>query len=141
MPVRTAHRREHDPLTFAGGPAVFNPEPLAPFIDFFVFGDGEDIIVEIAELFDKVKGREARLDALAQLPGVYVPARFPMEHLEDGRILPPVDAPKIQKRIARYEASEVRFNLLALVGDKKDLAEKEISRLKLMRAALQKALG
>ncbi|MBL8617639.1 MAG: TIGR03960 family B12-binding radical SAM protein [Deltaproteobacteria bacterium] len=101
MPVRTAHRREHDPLTFAGGPAVFNPEPLAPFMDFFVFGDGEDIIVEIAELFDKVKGREARLDALSQMPGVYVPARFPMEQLEDGRILPPVDAPKIQKRIAR----------------------------------------
>jgi radical SAM superfamily enzyme YgiQ (UPF0313 family) len=33
---------------FAGGPAVFNPEPLAPFMDFFVIGDGEDAIVEIA---------------------------------------------------------------------------------------------
>ena len=99
MPLRTGDRRESDPLTFAGGPAVFNPEPLAPFMDFFVIGDGEDVVVEIAQLLDRVKGREARLDALAKVEGVYVPARFEMETLPDGRILPPVDGPKIRKRI------------------------------------------
>ena len=101
MPLRTAHRREHDPLTFAGGPAVFNPEPLAPFIDFFVFGDGEDVVVEIAEVFARVKGRQARLEALAQVEGVYVPALYRMDVLDDGRILPPVDGPKVRKRLAR----------------------------------------
>lgn len=101
MPLRTEHRREHDPLTFAGGPAVFNPEPLAPFIDFFVFGDGEDIILEIADLFDRVEGRAARLEALAAIPGIYVPALYPMEIMPDGRILPKEGAPKIQKRVAR----------------------------------------
>lgn len=101
MPLRTEHRREHDPLTFAGGPAVFNPEPLAPFIDFFVFGDGEDVVVEIARVLRQVRGREARLSALAQVEGIYVPARFRMEQLDDGRILPPVDATPIRKRIAR----------------------------------------
>ncbi|MCA9494978.1 MAG: B12-binding domain-containing radical SAM protein, partial [Myxococcales bacterium] len=40
LSLRTADRREDDPLTCAGGPAVFNPEPLAPFLDFFVIGDG-----------------------------------------------------------------------------------------------------
>ena len=101
MPLRTEHRRPDDPLTFAGGPAVFNPEPLAPFIDFFALGDGEDIVVEIAEIFRSVRGREARLDALAKVEGIYVPARYKMDHLDDGRVLPPVDAPKIRKRIAR----------------------------------------
>lgn len=101
MPLRTAHRREHDPLIFAGGPAVFNPEPLAPFVDFFVFGDGEDVIVEIAEVFARVEGREARLRAVAALEGVYVPALFPMEQLDDGRILPALDATPIRKRVAR----------------------------------------
>ena len=101
MPLRTKDRRESDPLTFAGGPAVFNPEPLAPFMDFFVIGDGEDVVIEIARLLDEVKGREARLDALAEVEGVYVPARYAMETLPDGRILPPVDGPKIRKRIAK----------------------------------------
>ncbi|MCK6504783.1 TIGR03960 family B12-binding radical SAM protein [Myxococcota bacterium] len=101
MPLRTAHRREGDPLVFAGGPAVFNPEPLAPFVDFFVFGDGEDVVVEIAQVFRSVRGRDARLQALAKLEGVYVPALYPMETLPDGRILPPVDGPRIRKRIAR----------------------------------------
>ncbi len=101
MPLRTADRREDDPLTFAGGPAVFNPEPLAPFIDFFVIGDGEDAVVQIAQVLDAVQGREARLDALAKVEGVYVPARYEMETLPDGRILPPVDGPKIRKRITR----------------------------------------
>jgi radical SAM family uncharacterized protein/radical SAM-linked protein len=101
LPLRTADRRETDPLTFAGGPAVFNPEPLAPFMDFFVIGDGEDAVVEIAQLLDRVKGREARLDALAELDGVYVPARFEMETLPNGQVLPPVDGPTIRKRITK----------------------------------------
>ncbi|RME21234.1 MAG: TIGR03960 family B12-binding radical SAM protein [Deltaproteobacteria bacterium] len=101
MPLRTRDRRESDPLVFAGGPAVFNPEPLAPFIDFFVIGDGEDVIVEIAEVFRRVRGRAARLEALAEIEGIYVPALYPMETLPDGRILPPVDGPRIRKRLAR----------------------------------------
>jgi len=101
LPLRTEHRREEDPLVFAGGPAVFNPEPLAPFVDFFVIGDGEQVVVEIAEVFRDVRGRQARLQALSRIEGIYVPALYTMETLPDGRILPPVDGPKIRKRIAR----------------------------------------
>lgn len=101
IPLRTKDRRETDPLTFAGGPAVFNPEPLAPFMDFFVIGDGEDIVLEIAAALRAHRGREARLDALAQIEGVYVPARYPFETLPDGQILPLVGAPKIRKRTTR----------------------------------------
>ncbi|MEN0064477.1 MAG: TIGR03960 family B12-binding radical SAM protein [Myxococcota bacterium] len=103
IPVRTADRGEDDPLTVAGGPAVFNPEPLAPFIDLFVIGDGEDAIKEISEVLREVRGRSRRekLEALAQLEGVYVPELFPMETLPDGSIRPPVDGPRIRKRITR----------------------------------------
>lgn len=101
IPLRTKDRRETDPLTFAGGPAVFNPEPIAPFMDFFVIGDGEDAVIELAELLREMKGasRQERLEAIAKLPGFYVPALYPMEVLPDGRVLPPVDGPVIQKRI------------------------------------------
>ncbi len=98
LPLRTENRREDDPLTFAGGPAVFNPEPLAPFMDFFVIGDGEDVVRDIAEVLDRHPTRAARLKALSEVQGIYVPALYPMETLPDGRILPPVDGPKIVKR-------------------------------------------
>jgi len=101
MALRSADREESDPLLCAGGPAVFNPEPIAPFMDFFVIGDGEDAIVEIAHLLraHKDSSKAEKLVALAELEGVYVPALYPFDTLEDGRIVPAVDAPKIVKRI------------------------------------------
>ncbi|MFT5583686.1 MAG: radical SAM family uncharacterized protein/radical SAM-linked protein [Cognaticolwellia sp.] len=101
--MRTKDRKESDPLTFAGGPAVFNPEPIAPFMDFFVIGDGEDAVRDLARVMLETKGqsRSARLQALAQLEGVYVPALYPMELMPDGQVLPPLDAPMIRKRITR----------------------------------------
>jgi radical SAM family uncharacterized protein/radical SAM-linked protein len=100
IPLRTRNRDDSHPLTMAGGPSVFNPEPLAPFIDFFVIGDGEDVIVEIAEVLRFMRGesRQAKLEALAKLEGIYVPELYPFETLPDGRILPKEDAPKIVKR-------------------------------------------
>jgi radical SAM family uncharacterized protein/radical SAM-linked protein len=103
LPLRTKDRRESDPLVFAGGPAVFNPEPLAPFVDFFVIGDGEDAVVEICEVLRRLKGqpRAMKLLALSMLEGVYVPALYPFETLPTGQILPKEDGPKIRKRITR----------------------------------------
>jgi radical SAM family uncharacterized protein/radical SAM-linked protein len=103
FPVRTKDRGEDAPLFFAGGPAVFNPEPLAPFIDFFVIGDGEDVIVEIVNALRPLKGapRALRLDALEKIEGVYIPERYPFEVMDDGQILPAVDAPKIVKRLVK----------------------------------------
>ena len=101
LPLRTEDRREDDPLTFAGGPAVFNPEPIAPFMDFFVIGDGESAVMELAEVLREMKGatRQERLQRISELEGFYVPSLYPMDVLPDGRILPQVDAPKIVKRI------------------------------------------
>lgn len=101
LPLRSKDRGEEAPLLFAGGPAVFNPEPLAPFLDFFVIGEGEDAVVELVELLRPMKraSRQEKLEAIAALEGFYVPALYPFEALPDGQILPKEDAPKIVKRL------------------------------------------
>ena len=123
LPLRSADRGEDAPLLFAGGPAVFNPEPIAPFMDFFVIGDGEDIVLELAEVFRKHKHstRAERLAAIAQLEGIYVPALYPMETLADGRVLDatPAAAPLVTPHIIalslRCDDGVVRH--LALLDD------------------------
>ncbi len=103
LPLRSKDRDDRHPLLFAGGPAVFNPEPLAPFIDFFVIGDGEEAVIEMVETLRSLKGRPRRekLEALAKLEGFYVPELYPFETMPDGRILPREDAPKIVKRVVK----------------------------------------
>ena len=100
LPLRSEERDDDAPLLFAGGPAVFNPEPLAPFIDFFVIGDGEDAVREMMETLRPLRNapKREKLEALAKLEGFYVPVLYPFETLPDGRILPKEDAPKIVKR-------------------------------------------
>lgn len=103
LPLRSRDRGDEHPLVCAGGPSVFNPEPLSPFVDFFVIGDGEDAIAEICTVLRKLRGksRKAKLLALSMLEGVYVPALYPFETLPDGQILPKEGAPRIRKRLTR----------------------------------------
>ncbi|ABB14727.1 TIGR03960 family B12-binding radical SAM protein [Carboxydothermus hydrogenoformans] len=85
-----AEKRRGWPLVMAGGPGAFNPEPLADFIDFFVLGEGEEVVAEIIEVVKeaKVKGweRNDTLLALAQIPGVYVPKFYRVSYDEAGRL-------------------------------------------------------
>ncbi len=90
----------------AGGSAVFNPEPMADFIDFFVIGEGEQVILEIVEAYREVRDadRETQLRRMAQVPGVYVPRFYAPAYFEDGtlrQITPRVGEaePRIVKRI------------------------------------------
>ncbi|MFO7974648.1 MAG: TIGR03960 family B12-binding radical SAM protein [Candidatus Hydrogenedentota bacterium] len=101
LPLRAKDRDHTAPLVFAGGPCVFNPEPLAPFMDFFVIGDGEEVIVEVANALreNKDKPREITLEVLAQIAGIYVPALYPFETVEDGRVVPKKEAQSIGKRL------------------------------------------
>jgi radical SAM superfamily enzyme YgiQ (UPF0313 family) len=50
IPIKSQDRKGDYPLVMAGGPCAFNPEPLADFIDFFVLGEGEEVVLEILEL-------------------------------------------------------------------------------------------
>src|SRR6516162_2049941 len=78
VPLRAEQRGEDDPLVIAGGPTATHPEPIAPFIDAFVIGDGEERTGEVALSWVARKKagtpRAERLRALARLPGVYVPS-------------------------------------------------------------------
>ncbi|MDO5554019.1 MAG: radical SAM protein [Planctomycetia bacterium] len=57
IPLHREMRAPGDPLVIAGGPAVFNPEPMSDFIDVFVVGDGEEAIGEISAFWLDIKKR------------------------------------------------------------------------------------
>ena len=75
IPWRRTERGENDPLILGGGPCTFNPEPVADFFDFFVVGEAEEAINEILDSLKKTSGqsRRAKLLALSEISGVYVP--------------------------------------------------------------------
>ncbi len=90
IPLRAKDRGPEDPWVIAGGPCAYNPEPLAPFIDFFLLGESEEQLPEvlwlIAEHKKKMSAREEFLPAAAQIAGVYVPQAYHISYKPDGRI-------------------------------------------------------
>lgn len=89
IPVRSSERSDSDPLVIAGGPGAFSPEPLAEFIDAFVLGDGEEVVVELAEFAKSTRGmaRQTRLEELARsVRGVYVPSLYEVGYRPDGTV-------------------------------------------------------
>jgi radical SAM family uncharacterized protein len=88
LPVRSSARNESHPLVVAGGHATFNPEPMADFVDAFVIGDGEEVIVELMQACRKTAGnsRAAQLQSLVRIPGVYVPRFYDVSYGEDGTV-------------------------------------------------------
>ncbi len=80
-----ASDRSNEPLVFAGGPTVMtNPEPFADFFDFFVIGEGEEVLSELAEAMKACRSiakREDKLHYLAKtVQGVYVPSLFEIRY-------------------------------------------------------------
>ncbi len=75
IPVFSSDRNSDDPIVIAGGNCVFNFMPLVPFVDCFVVGEGEEVILEITEIVAEMKGRQRQdiLSALAGIEGLYVP--------------------------------------------------------------------
>jgi len=105
IPLRSGQRAVDDPLVIAGGPCAFNPEPLAPFLDAVVLGDGEEAvgqIVDAVRAWDR-RDRLVLLRAVAAIPGVYVPAFFVPRYHPDGTIAEttPLDPerPRVAKRV------------------------------------------
>jgi radical SAM family uncharacterized protein/radical SAM-linked protein len=78
LPLLSANRGEKHPLVLAGGYALYNPEPIAPFIDALLVGEGEDAGREMFTLLAELSGesKSVRLTQLAKIPGVYVPAFY-----------------------------------------------------------------
>jgi len=107
LPLRSVDRSETDPLVIGGGPCVYNPEPIAPFFDAILIGEGEEAISDIVAAHRAAQSeglsRAATLLRLAQIPGVYVPSLYAVELDEQGafsRVVPAEGAPAtVTKRV------------------------------------------
>jgi radical SAM family uncharacterized protein len=86
IPLRAADRRAHDPLILMGGVCAFsNPEPIAPFMDFIVVGEGEELVGELMQAYrEGYRERETFLDGLVGLEGIYIPERHDVSYADDG---------------------------------------------------------
>lgn len=108
IPLHSAQRADAHPIILAGGHATFNPEPMAPFFDVFVIGEGEEVIHEVIDCVQKSKAsgatRAETIQSLSRIAGIYVPALYEPQYHADGTFkeLKPVfeNAPlSIRKRI------------------------------------------
>jgi radical SAM superfamily enzyme YgiQ (UPF0313 family) len=90
IPIWSHERGDDDPIVFGGGPVLTaNPEPLAPFFDVVLLGDGELLLPALVEALQLLRQapRAQRLRALAQVPGVYVPSLYAPRYDGDGQLL------------------------------------------------------
>ena len=90
LPLRSADRDETMPLVIAGGTVCYNPEPIAPFVDLFILGEGEEVNRELVALYDRMKRdgacRRAFLREAAKLGGIYVPSLYDVFYHADGTV-------------------------------------------------------
>jgi len=112
IPVLSCERIDKDPIIIAGGHCVFNAEPMAEVIDAFALGEGEEVVLDIADALKASRGRPRaeRLRDLARVAGVYVPSLYHVEYNTDGTvcgIVPQDDAPaRVSKRVvADFDSS------------------------------------
>ena len=106
LPIRSTDRGDSDPLIIAGGHATFNPEPMAPFIDAFVIGEGEEAFPDVIRAYQSWKSsgapRCALLERLSEITGVYVPTFFEPQYNADGTLAAMIPAnDRLPKRIRK----------------------------------------
>ncbi len=108
--IWTKDRGEHEPFVICGGPCATHPEPLAPFMDFVVIGDGEVLFAKVAHFIGEARAqgwkRKDILLELASWKGIYVPQFYkteidPMTQMEV--VVGPIDEhPELPSRVQRY---------------------------------------
>lgn len=106
IPIRSIDRDETYPFIIAGGHSCYNPEPIADFIDAFVIGEGEEIIVEVSRTLQQMRGatRLEQLHAIAKIQGMYVPRFYEVTYNDDNTVkeivsVDPVAPARVLKRI------------------------------------------
>ena len=107
IPLLSKDRHGLDHIVVAGGPCACNPEPITDFVDIFFLGDGEEVDLEVIELYRVCKregtSREEFLRRAARIKGVYVPSLYDVSYNDDGTlaaITPRDGAPAvIEKRV------------------------------------------
>ncbi|SFW14623.1 TIGR03960 family B12-binding radical SAM protein [Ruminococcus flavefaciens] len=91
IPIFSKDRtQELTQIVIAGGPCVCNPEPLADFFDICVLGEGEEVNLELMDLYYEMKKQGASRDDFlrkaCQIEGVYVPKFYEFIYKDDGTI-------------------------------------------------------
>ncbi len=87
IPIHRQDREEEDPIIIAGGPATYNPEPVADFIDIFVIGEAEELVLELCQIVHRQDlTRNQKLELLSRVPGLYSPATVEVRRRADGSI-------------------------------------------------------
>lgn len=90
IPILSSERAEGQPFVCAGGPCAYNPEPLADIVDFFMLGEGEEILNEVMDVYSDWKSsgstREDFLNRIVNIEGIYVPSFYSVEYNQDGTL-------------------------------------------------------
>jgi len=138
LPVRAAERDDSHPLVIAGGSCALNPEPMSAFMDAFVIGEGEEVLLEmLAGLRQwRNEGGGARKDLLrrlATIPGVYVPSLYHAEYHADGTLkalisMAPEASPSVRRRIVTILPPPVTAPVVPYIEVVHDRGALEIQR-------------
>ena len=90
IPALAAERSNDYPVILAGGSSTLNPEPMADFFDLFILGDGEEVLVEMIDLFRECKNEGFKkidfLKKAASIEGIYIPNLYQVDYQQDGLI-------------------------------------------------------
>lgn len=115
VPLRAKDRKDLKNLVVAGGTCMYNPEPLAEFVDICSLGEGEEVTVELLQLYDRAKqagwDKETFLLEAAQIEGLYVPAFYRPVYCADGTI----DHFEIREGVPKVVQKRIVQNLDAAV--------------------------
>jgi len=89
IPFYAAQRDNAHPIIIAGGPCTCNPEPVADFFDAIIVGDGETVILQLAQTWmdcnqNTRPDKEALLKRWSRIEGVYIPAFFEPQYDDCG---------------------------------------------------------
>ncbi|MBW7885255.1 MAG: TIGR03960 family B12-binding radical SAM protein [Caldilineaceae bacterium] len=151
IPLRAADRTAEDPLVIAGGSGCYNPEPMSPFFDAMVIGEGEEVIFEVIETYEAWRrardegrlpsgrrggvdpARQSLWERLVRIPGVYVPALYDVQYDTDGTIAAispnhPDAPPEVLKRVVTVLPPPVTRFIVPFVNVVHNRAAIEIMR-------------
>jgi len=133
IPLLSEERTDSSPFVMAGGVSTFlNPEPLAPFVDFFLLGEAEANLFEFIDLFSEVRsendGRK-RIEAhlAARMDSLYVPSLYEPRYNEDGTLasfLPKDDKTPEKVRIARRVSVEDEVPVSTITTPETEFADR-----------------
>ncbi len=123
IPFLARERKDDDSLIIAGGPACFNPEPVAEVFDAMVIGDGETVTIELCQMVREAKqrkilGKKELLSQLCRLKGVYIPSFFQIHYSPEGplnNIEPLVPEYNVVKKAILSDIDDYPFPLHQIV--------------------------